>query len=59
MEDDDVVEDGPCEFWDEDGCYCVCGSMCACSGPAVVNVGDELHRILADALNGVGQGPSK
>ena len=20
----------PCEYWDEDGCYCVCGAMCSC-----------------------------
>jgi len=20
----------PCEYWDEDGCYCICGAMCAC-----------------------------
>jgi hypothetical protein len=19
-----------CEFWDQDGCYCVCGSACSC-----------------------------
>jgi hypothetical protein len=19
-----------CEYWDDDGCYCACGSMCSC-----------------------------
>jgi hypothetical protein len=30
MSDPADEDDGPCEFWDEDGCYCVCGSACAC-----------------------------
>jgi hypothetical protein len=21
----------PCEYWDEDGCYCVCGTACSCA----------------------------
>lgn len=42
--------DDECEFWDLDGCYCVCGPLCECDKPTIVNVGDELHRILADAL---------
>jgi len=37
-EDDDEIEN-QCEFWDEDGCYCVCGAMCACGPPRVVDTG--------------------
>jgi len=22
--------EGKCQYWDEDGCYCVCGSLCSC-----------------------------
>lgn len=40
----------PCEYWDEDGCYCVCGANCSCGQMPVVDTGDELHQILADAL---------
>lgn len=21
----------PCEYWDQDGCYCVCGTNCMCA----------------------------
>lgn len=49
-DDDDLIEDSPCDFWDEDGCYCVCGTACMCEHQRVVDVGDDLHRILADAL---------
>jgi hypothetical protein len=26
----DQPEDSDCKYWDDDGCYCVCGSACAC-----------------------------
>lgn len=42
--------DGPCEFWDDDGCYCVCGPACSCEHVKVVDTGDELHRVLGEAL---------
>lgn len=43
-------EDAECEFWDKNGCYCVCGSACMCEAPTIVDVGDELHQILGEAL---------
>jgi len=54
-DDDDEPED-QCEFWDDDGCYCVCGAMCSCepfhpSRRPIVDTGDELHQILGEALN--------
>lgn len=48
---DNETDDEYCRYWDDDGCYCVCGAACACEASlTVVNVGDELHTILAEAL---------
>ena len=49
---DDIGYWEPCEFWDEDGCYCVCGANCSCGQIQVIDTGDELHHILGDALAG-------
>lgn len=48
-------EEGQCKYWDDDGCYCVCGTGCTCipfapSKCRVVDTGDELHQILGEAL---------
>lgn len=29
-DDDDDCSIDQCKYWDEDGCYCVCGAMCSC-----------------------------
>lgn len=39
-----------CEYWDEDGCYCICEANCSCGQVSVVDIGNELRQILADAI---------
>ena len=50
MDEFDVGYWEVCEYWDEDGCYCICGANCSCGQINVVDTGDELHQILGEAL---------
>lgn len=54
MDEDDNDDFDQCEYWDDDGCYCVCGAGCTCEPfhptARVVDTGDELHQVLGEAL---------